>query len=172
MILTLDPELEDTLNEHARRPGVSSEVTTPGRKTRLRWVWIAGLVLALIVCTPLLWQAYWRVPGKVDLFLHRMEYENIVRTIKAQKIVSEERGKTQHINNYKVWGRRSEAGQYTITIQTADWGHLGTGGYIYADTPPTQITNQPHRNIDAPGDLPFIDRRLDHHWWTAYNNLY
>lgn len=135
-------------------------MTAANRKARLRRrVLLVGLVLALLACTPLLWQVYWRVPGKVDFFLYRTEYENIVRIVKTQEIASGEISKTQHIDSYRVWGRRSETGQYTITIQTADWGHWGYGGYVYTDREP-------------PINQSFITGRLDDHWWTYHDNTW
>lgn len=148
----------------------------------MRWrrrVILLAVLLASLASVPLLWQVYWRVPGNIDFVLHRAEYENIVRTIKTTKfdvhlqtMDAEEISREQHIDGYRVWGKRSETGQYTITILTADWGHFGYGGYVYADTPPAPVKNQTYRTIDAPGDLPFVNRRLNTHWWTVYNNLY
>ena len=141
--------------------------------TRRRRIWLGlGIVIALIVFAPILWQFSLRIPGKADFFVHHAEYENIVRTVKAQVTLPGALEKSQTIGGYVVWKRRSDDGPYTITIRTADWGHLGYGGYVYADMPPARVTKDPYRTFDNPGDLPFLDRRLDMHWWTVYNNLY
>jgi hypothetical protein len=144
----------------------------PGRKWRRIGVAIGLIGLLLLIAlagTRLLWQLYWHVPGSVDFLLHRSEYEKIVRTIKEQKIAPEDPDKAVEFTGRVVWVRCAD-GEYTITIQTADWGHFGTAGYVYADTPPARLPDA-YRTFDAPGDLPLVDQQLNLHWWTVYNNL-
>lgn len=142
----------------------------PFSSKKLRRTSLLCVVLLFFFSLPFLWKIYWKVPGNVDFFLFHARYEAIVRTVKSQPLSPGEISETLFIKGYNAWANRDKKGNYTITILTADWGHMGMAGYVYADTPPAS-KNDPYSDFDAPGDLWMKGERLNTHWWTVFNNL-
>lgn len=119
------------------------------------------------------WCLIWHVPGWVDFQMHHHEYEKTVREVKSHPPPHE--GRTEYLmmaGGIPAYYKRSASGAYTITLVTADWGHLGSGGYVYFDEPPARIGNDPYRTVDAPGDLWTFEGQVRPHWWVVSNNLH
>ncbi len=129
-----------------------------------------GLCVLVFVVWPLVWQIGFGMPGYADFYLHRAKYENIVRTVKTLPLAS---GATTQltISGIPVSAARLTNGQYQISLMTLDWDHAGSYGYLFADAPPKRVTDDDYREINAPGDLPFVDRQINRHWWSVYTNL-
>ena len=120
-----------------------------------------------------------RSPGTVDFRLHRAQYERIAA--RAKTLPTGPKGYSHYWINSpmgaepigsrnrsgdmsgQVFVERSDTGKFNVSIITQDMGHLGTFGYVYADAP---------GNSRGTRDLPSLQRRLDAHWWIAYNDMW
>ena len=128
-------------------------------------------VVAVGVLAPLIWGSFWRVPGKFDFQLHRGYYNQIVREAKLLPLPPEY--KVGHFvkGSTKVYYARKPTNTYTITLVTADWGHIGMAGYLYCDQVPTLTIGDPYSNVEAPGDLWMLEKQVAPHWWIISNHL-
>jgi hypothetical protein len=130
-------------------------------------------------------------PGNVDFYSHKRQCENIVQAVKASGIRVQSEPEWQVTScgtnpslrplqpgamagslTGRVAARRTENAGYIISIVTSDRGHAGTEGYIYCDGELPRVTGDPYRDVEAPGDLCLLRKRINRHWWAAYNNLH
>ena len=117
------------------------------------------------------WCVYWRVPGWIDYQLHYERYAALLREIKSRPAPEINRIECLTIDGIRVYSRRSAENDYAITLETADWGHFGCGGYVYYDKAPLLVHGDPYRTADAPGDEWTLGCQVDRHWWVVTNNL-
>jgi hypothetical protein len=136
-----------------------------------RWVRRVVVVVGLPVLLYVTWILYWRVPGYLDFLLHHRRYEEIAQAMKSRPPLGEEREDHLSFGAIRASSERDAAGQYSITIVTADWGHRGKAGYLFADQPPTRIEGDPYSNVRAPGDLWMLEGQVAPHWWMISNHL-
>jgi hypothetical protein len=131
-----------------------------------------GVVVCIAVLGFVSWNLYWRVPGRIDFFRHVHRYDEIVQAMKSRPPPAGE-ASIDHLSfgAIEAYSRRDAAGQYTITLVTADWGHAGKAGYLFSDQPPTRIEGDPYCNVGAPGDLWMLETQVAPHWWTISNHL-
>jgi hypothetical protein len=125
-----------------------------------------------------------------DFYIHKYQYESIVQSVKAANMAVMDQQYwvvSQWSNPVKlrrltpsqkpptlagqVAAHRTRTG-YIISIVTSDNGHFGTAGYIFSDAPLKPIQGDSYTSTDAPGDLSFLEKRINDNWWTAYNNLH
>jgi hypothetical protein len=94
-----------------------------------------------------------------------------VREAKSQPPISE--GRTGHlvIGGIPAFFVRDTAGNYSVTLVTADRGHFGKAGYLYSDLPPVRRANDPYCNVEAPGDLWMLEGQAAPHWWIVSSDL-
>jgi len=122
--------------------------------------------------TPVLWTLYWHIPGRLDFSLHHHRYEKVVDELKARSSHSGEQSGQMAMYGIDAYYKRLSTNHYTITLVTADWGHVGSAGYLYVDQSPVRITGDPYQNVDAPGDLWMCGRQVAPHWWVISCHLH
>jgi len=70
-----------------------------------------------------------------------------------------------------VWASRTADGEYRVAILVEDWGHAGVFGYLYWEGEPPEIHGDSHFELEAPGPMDLVDKRVAVHWWSVYYNL-
>ena len=128
--------------------------------------------IAMAVIAPLLWALYWHIPGRLDFGLHHNHYQKVVNEVKARYSLSGDPRGQMVSDGITAHYERSESNQYTITLVTADWGHAGSVGFLYADQPPIRISRDPYQNVDAPGDLWTLGPQVAQRWWVVSCDLH
>ena len=137
------------------------------RKLRNYLLGGAGLLgVALLVQT--LWQLNARAPGRLDFVRHRAQYNQIIREVRSHPGQAEGHA---YFNGVAVYWTCVATNTYTVTLVTADGGHLGKAGYLYSDGPLVRKTGDSYTDVDAPGDLWMLGIEVAPHWWTVSNNL-
>src|SRR5258706_420074 len=135
-------------------------------RTGSKRLWRLSLALPLLIFAMVILIALWLItsgsPGNADFYWQRARYVNMVAKIKAMPLTP---GSETHttVDGCKVDIRRNSAGSYTITITTADLHHAGVYGYVFSDVPltPHPNANYPdYQEVDNPGDMPFVDKRI------------
>jgi hypothetical protein len=138
------------------------------KRKRSRLIIIA--FLSVVASAPIMWNQYWRVPGKLDFLLHQSAYIQMVREAKQIPPPGEKPGHFVK-GSTTVYYARTPSNLYTITLVTADWGHIGRAGYLYCDQLPMPVVGDPYSNVDAPGDLWMLEKQIAPHWWVLSNHL-
>ena len=137
---------------------------------RIAFFLVASAIAVLIGW--LAWNLYWQVPGRLDYALKRKMLDQIVGTVRTKVAKTEGRTTPLMIDGTRVFFRKDADGNYSVTIVTADWRHVGMAGYLYSENPPKRITGDSYRNVDAPGDAWMLERQVAPKWWVVSNHLY
>jgi len=149
---------------------------------------LVGLAGSLVLVT--VWAA--SSPGYTEFLLFGGRYQEIVQAVKDAHVPS---GGERHFalehpwdpttlrpvgpdetpgrgkGRGHVWVSRTTGGEYRIAILVEDWGHAGIFGYLYWEGPAPEIHPDRYFDVDAPGPMDFVDKRVAAHWWTVYYDL-
>ncbi len=112
-----------------------------------------GCVVAtvlLLLLAPAMWDLYWHVPGRLDFWLHRREYQRILQQVQAQSTHGQE-FRRQMIGGVEVSTWWNPDGSTSFLLKTADWGHFGQGGYTYGSPLPPGDGIWQNGDMVAPG---------------------
>ncbi len=131
-------------------------------------VWIAGWFY-VVRLSPLLHLMH--PTGRSDFGRRSSTLSTIVNQVNHSGLWERSEYDSRTINGYIVWARREVDGSVTVSIKTADHGHVGMFGYLFSRRPPMRIGDDAYHPWDVPGDLPFVGDKVADNWWEAYNNL-
>jgi hypothetical protein len=136
-----------------------------------RWARRFGLMalVPMLLCGA--WLASLSPAGRVDFFLHRSRYEAIVQTMKQRPPGGAQQIDTTRIDEISVSAQRDGAGQHTVTLTAFDYGHYGKSGYLFSDTQPIRILDDPYSNVRTPDGLWMLGKQVAPHWWVITSNL-
>ena len=70
-----------------------------------------------------------------------------------------------------VWASRAASGELTVIVTTADYGHAGSLGYGYSETPPRASNGQLSLAEDAEHSLSCTDaqHKVAEKWWEVWS---
>jgi hypothetical protein len=139
------------------------------KRKALIWICAVGCIVA--VSGYVSWIVYWGVPGRIDFLRHHSRYEAIVKAMRARPPIAEGTTDFVRFGPIDAFAAPDEAGHLTITLVTADWGHLGKAGYLFTEAEPVPVEGDPYCDVDAPGDLWKLGAHVAPHWWLLSNNL-
>ncbi|RYE83086.1 MAG: hypothetical protein EOO75_19785 [Myxococcales bacterium] len=136
-----------------------------------RWPrWLALVVLVPVVALGAILMVL-DPAGRIDFFLHRAHYEEVVQTMKARPEGSAGHVDQATFGEMVVTARHEGAGQHTIALRAHDHGHAGTTGYLYSDTLLRRIEGDPDFAAQAPDGPWTLGKQVAPHWWVVSNRL-